>query len=76
MRGTSATALGGLYNFYCRQCGKAMSAKSTPDICTWCGNSMVDVGFGISGDNSVNETSSYSYGGRGPTIVNKDKWIR
>lgn len=77
MRGTSAPKnASGNYNFYCRQCGVVMEQKDMPIACRWCGNMLIDVGFGISGDNGISKTSVGTYAGRGKTIVNIDKPLR
>ena len=76
MRGTSGpTDVNGKYNFYCRSCGKVMLKKDISSICEWCGSILIDQGFGISGDNSVSETSVTSYASRGEVIVDVDKEI-
>ena len=38
------------YSFYCRQCGNVMKALLCPHLCTVCGNTLIDTGFGTSGD--------------------------
>ena len=77
MRGTSGPVdANGNYNFYCRTCGKVQLLKDIPTICIWCGNELIDDGFGISGDNGLSETSSTAYSGRGEVIVDVDKKIR
>lgn len=47
----------GTYNFYCRQCGKIHTQEAWPDHCDECGNPEVDEGWGVSGDNSVSNTT-------------------
>lgn len=75
-RGTSSSgAGGGNYNFYCRSCGKIMMTKVMPNVCTWCGNILVDQGIGISGDNSVNETTVSITGRGGRFVSDIDKVI-
>ena len=62
-------------SFYCRSCGLVMKKAGTPDICTFCGSILSDQGFGISGDNSVSETSVSTYAGRGYVVTNVDKGV-
>lgn len=78
MRGTTAPVdASGNYTFYCRACGLVMKAKDMPGLCTWCGNDLIDKGFGISGDNGLSETStSANYPSRGQVIVDVDKPLR
>ena len=40
----------GTYSFYCRECGNVMKGTVCPNICTVCGNILVDEGYGVSGD--------------------------
>lgn len=65
----------GNYSFYCRACGLVMKADDMPIKCDWCGNSLIDRGFGISGDASLSETSVTTYANRGYVIVDVDKPI-
>lgn len=41
----------GNYSFYCRMCGWVVKRDRFPENpCEWCGNILVDDGWGISGD--------------------------
>ena len=47
----------GTYNFYCRQCGKIHTQLGWPDHCDECGNTEDYTGWGVSGDNSISNTT-------------------
>jgi len=68
------------FNFYCRSCGRVHKADVMPIMCKFCGNILLDRGFGISGDNALSETTDLGsdYGRRGPngTITDIDSPVR
>ena len=77
MRGhTAPTNELGNYSYYCRACGFVMQQAEMPIICVWCGNSLPDTGFGISGEAGRVETSLTTYPNRGHFITNIDKPVR
>jgi len=51
----------GTYNYYCRQCGKIHTQKAFPDMCTECGNIEIQDGWGVSGDNSISNTTETKF---------------
>uniref|UniRef100_A0A6M3IQX6 Uncharacterized protein n=1 Tax=viral metagenome TaxID=1070528 RepID=A0A6M3IQX6_9ZZZZ len=46
------------FDYYCRQCGRLHTQKEIPVLCKECGNTESDEGFGVSGDNSVSNTTT------------------
>lgn len=64
----------GTYTFYCRSCGFMMKAKDIPNLCDWCGNVLIDRGFGISGDASASEALNTTYANR-DVLLPIDKYV-
>ena len=65
----------GTYTYYCRACGTVHKQADMPIMCTSCGGIFLDRGFGISGDNSLSETSAYVFKGKA-CIRDIDKIVR
>jgi len=61
------------YNFYCRSCGRLHTQKDFPEHCSWCGSTLDDEGFGVSGD--AGRVDVYVSGDQRPRIVTIDKPI-
>lgn len=58
VRKITATAVGGKYQYYCRQCTAYINQTPMPISCPKCGNIEVDEGFGCSGDASTSNTTT------------------
>jgi len=67
----------GTFSFYCRQCGEILKLDNFPDYpCPWCGQTLDDRGWGVSGDASATTTSdNTSQPNRGFTVTSIDKQI-